>query len=121
MNKLKTMIPNTKSRYIFIRLLLCTVLLTACSQKETDENFTGYLVAKEYTPKRMCHDNTKTLCYASFAPQPVVHINPPPHHHSKQNAEYYFYLANKKEVVKKAVTPKLFYSRKVGTKITIKL
>lgn len=97
-------------------LFILGLSLTLFSCINENEKFTGYLVAKEYTPERMCCDDTKTICYAGYVHVPrVVHQ----HHHSKQEAQYYWYLANKNEVIKKAVTSKLFYSKKVGTKITI--
>ena len=114
------MISKTKLTRNLAKLMLCAVFLTLFSCIDENENFTGYLVAKEYTPERMCCDDTKTICYAGFTPvyRPVV--VPHTHHHSKQEAQYYWYLANKNEVIKKAVTSKLFYSKKVGTKITMK-
>ena len=75
-------------------------------------------MAKEYTPERMCCDGTETICYAGFlyVHVPVVHQ----HHHQKQEADYYWYVADKYEVIKKRVSKETFYSKKLGTKVTMK-
>lgn len=96
-------------------ILLIAFILFGCS----NEKFTGYLVAKEYTPERMCCDGTKTICYAGFL---YVHIpTTHTHRHQKLHADYYWYVANKCQVIKKRVSKETFYSKKLGSKIIIKL
>jgi hypothetical protein len=117
------MLKSTKLTRNLAKLMLCAVFFTLTSC--IDEKITGYLVAKEYTPERMCCDGTETICYAGFTPVsrtvfvPHTHHHTH-HHHSKRSAEYYWFIANKKEVIKKRVSPKLFYSKKLGTKVTMK-
>ena len=102
------------------KLVLCAVFFTLTSCIDESEKITGYLVAKEYTPERMCCDGTKTICYAGFTPVSRPVVVPHTHHHSKISAEYYWFIANKNEVVKKRVSSNLFYSKKLGTKVTMK-
>jgi hypothetical protein len=114
------MITSTKLTRNLAKLMLCAVFFTLTSCIDESEKITGYLVAKEYTPERMCCDDTKTICYAGFTPVSRPVVVPHTHHHSKRSDEYYWFIANKNEVIKKRVSPKLFYSKKLGTKVTMK-
>ena len=114
------MFSNTKPSRNLAKMLLCAVFLGLTSCINESEKITGYLVAKEYTPERMCCDGTKTICYAGFTPVSRPVVVPHTHHHSKISAEYYWFIANKNEVIKKRVSSKLFYSKKLGTKVVMK-
>lgn len=94
------------------------ILFTAC--KDPNEKFTGYLVAKEYTPAHMSNEKSKTVTFSSFAYVPTVPIHPSSSKPRKISEKWVWYIANKREVIQKQVSKKLFYSKKCGDKITIK-
>jgi hypothetical protein len=80
------------------------------------KTFTGYLVAKEYTPQHMSNENERTVSYSVFIPT-VVHNNPPPPH--KVNSSFVWYVANKHQVISKNVDSLRFDTKKCGQLVTV--
>ena len=100
----------------YLLLTFCSFLYISCI--DSNKKFTGYLVCKEYTPERMCCDNTKTMQYAGYipiTPRPVVNT----HKHTRQDAEYYFYIANKDNIKKKKVSKDVFNKNTLGSKLIV--
>ena len=98
-----------------ILILIISLLFFGCIDQ--NQTFTGYLVAKEYTPEHMSNESEKTVSYATIVPY-VTHVNPPPPH--KVDAKWVWYIANKNEIICKAVNKDVFDTKKCGEKITVK-
>jgi hypothetical protein len=97
------------------KLFFVLLLITAASCNQ-EHSFTGYLVAKEYTPEHMCHDNVKTQSFAVVVPH-VVHT--PKHSHSKVEERYVWFVANKHRVREFKVSINRFHTAKCGDKVTM--
>lgn len=93
----------------FISLLVFLAVIAGCN----DGPFTGYLVAKEYTPEHMSTEPSETVSFAIVVPRPVV--TPPRKVHEK----WVWYVANKDGVRSYEVTPCRFHTKKCGDKITM--
>lgn len=106
---------NRKMNGFFAYVLLAVVLSGCCDKSET---FTGYLVAKEFTPEHMSNENVKTISYAGYVPI-VPHITPAPAPH-KVDAEWTWFIANRNEVIQKCVSQEMFDTKKCGDKVTVK-
>ena len=74
-------------------VLFCIV--HSCTQEPRKEPFTGYVVAKEYTPRHMCHTEVTTVVEAGYTP---VHIPVHTHTHHMQEPEFILHVANKDEL-----------------------
>jgi hypothetical protein len=99
----------------FFTYIVLSVSLSSCVDE--NETFTGYLVAKEYTPEHMSNETPKTISYAGviIVPKPV---QPPPPY--KVDAKWVWFIANKDEVITKNVSEKMFHTKKCGDIVTVK-
>ena len=95
---------------VFFSYVLLAVLFSGCV--DDNETFTGYLVAKEYTPEHMSNESAKIISYAAV-------ITPPPTPY-KVNAERVWFIANRNEVIQKSVSQQMFNTKKCGDKVTVK-
>jgi PBP1b-binding outer membrane lipoprotein LpoB len=92
-------------------VVVIVLMLSGCHVKP--KPFIGYLVAKEYTPEHMCHDNVKTHSFAAAVIVPhVVHV--PKHSHQKVEEQFVWYVANKNAVRKFRVSLEMFHTQKCG-------
>ena len=96
--------------------VLAVVIRVSCADGPTD--FTGYIVAKEYTPGHMCHDDVKTVSYA-VVHVPIVH-HTTTHTHTWQPSTFIWFVANKNDIEQFSVDSVLFHSRKCGENVTMK-
>lgn len=103
---------NTKIKGFFAYALIMLILF-GCFNK--DKTFTGYLVAKEYTPEHMNTESQKTISYAILGTHPMPM---PPRY--KIRAKWNWYIANRDEVIQISVSKEMFDTKKCGDKITIK-
>jgi hypothetical protein len=100
------------------RLIIITLLSTLISCVDPNEKFTGYIVAKDYTPEHMSDKSSKTISYSGLIILPhTVYHKPQPR---KIPEKWVFHIANKHETISKCVSEKVFNSKKCGDKITIK-
>jgi hypothetical protein len=97
-----------------INILFLLLLFTSCVDE--NETFTGYLVAKEYTPEHMSDKKVKTYSYSVIVvpPRPA---SPSP---TKVKEKWVWFIANKNMVLERRVTKQLFNTKKCGDKVTIK-
>ena len=104
---------------VLFTLFACVTLLS-CS--EENKAFTGYIVAKEYTPEHMSNERAQTKSYSiTSTPRVVVvpHVPARPAPPSKIRARYVWYVANKERVVSVEVTAQMFNVKKCGELVTV--
>ena len=102
-----------------LALAVASVFLAAGLSGCVDESetFTGYIVAKEYTPEHMSNESAKTISYAAVIITPRVPPRTPPH---KVDAKWVWFIANKNRVIQKRVSQQMFDTKKCGDKVTVK-
>lgn len=110
-------------RFIFwVPLAIFITLLSIMAYCESHSNkyMTGYIVAKEYTPEHMSNESEKVTSYASllYVPIHVPHASSHPH---KVAESYVWYVANKNKTRRFRVSKGLFFSKKCGSKVVMKL
>jgi len=71
------------------------LIVYSCNDEPRKEPFSGYVVAKEYTPRHMCHTEVTTVVEAGYTP---VHIPVNTHIHHMQEPEFILHVANKDEL-----------------------
>lgn len=105
---------NIKHKLYFANIFLLA-LFSGCNSE--NEKFTGYLVAKEYTPEHMSNETPEKVIYASVIVPRIVtpHVSKP----HKVDAKYVWYIANKDIILSREVSYQMFNTRKCGDKITI--
>lgn len=97
-------------------IIALSVVLLGCVDK--NEQFTGYLVCKEYTPSHMSNESVNSIEYSYVPIHPITTHHPPPKPHRVEE-KYTWYVANKHRVIERQVTKELFNSKKCGEKVTI--
>lgn len=97
-----------------IRILILGLFLFGCRP----DNYSGYIVCKEYTPEHECHSKVEVVREAAFIPPPRV-VVAPPHHHKTQKAEYKIYIANRDFVRNINVSEATYMKFKVTDKVKI--
>ena len=98
----------------FIAVLILPFLLCGCCDEK--EIFTGFIVAKEYTPEHMSDQGVQTMSYAISVPVIVSHP-PAPH---KVYAEWVWFVANRDCTIRRSVSREMFNTKKCGEKVTVK-
>jgi hypothetical protein len=101
----------------FFAYVLLAVVLSGCVDK--NETFTGYIVAKEYTPEHMSNESEETISYAGFVPVIPHHVTRPPAPR-KVDAKWIWFIANRCGVIQKCVSQQMFDTKKCGDKVTVK-
>lgn len=72
------------------------LIVHSCNDEPRKEPFRGYVVAKEYTPRHMCHDEVTTVVEAGvYVP---VHVPVNTHTHHEEGPEFILHVANKDEL-----------------------
>ncbi len=111
---MKNKFSINRLKLAFASLFLAVVLSGCVDENET---FTGYLVAKEYTPEHMSNKSEKTISYAIVIVPTRVAPPPAPH---KVDAKWVWFIANRNEVIQKYVSQEMFDTKKCGDKVTVK-
>ena len=104
---------------IAVICLILIVVILGVYTSNPDKEFTGHIVAREYTPGHMCHSESK-IYSLSFVHVPHTSTRTT-HHHKWEKSKFIWFVANKNEVRNFYVDSLLFYTRKCGEKVTMKL
>jgi hypothetical protein len=97
----------------FISVILLPLFLYGCCDEK--EIFTGFIVAKEYTPEHMSNQGSYPVSYAVVVP--IIAHPPAPH---KVYAEWVWFVANRDCVIRRCVSKEMFNTKKCGEKVTVK-
>jgi hypothetical protein len=105
-----------KRNIIKIASILALVFISF-SCKNKDEKFTGYIVAKTYINEHYDNQEPKITNYAWVIIMPVnVHSETKAKLISEQ---WIWHIANKDKIIRKSVTKRLFFTKKLGDKVTV--
>jgi hypothetical protein len=94
---------------------LAIVMLCSCQQ-----DFTGYVVFKEYVPLHMDDQEPKTVQQATFIPAPIIVAHPIQHTPELIKSKWFVYVANKDAVRQFEVDSVRYLKIKICDKITFK-
>jgi len=108
-------VTTTSKTLLLVSTLLSVVFLSCVDPKE---KFTGYIVAKIFTPEHMSNESARCVVYAAVFVPPMVHHTPPPKPHKIENS-WSIFIANKDMILEKKVSKSFFDSKKCGEKITM--
>lgn len=79
-----------------LTLILISFLFLSC--KHSNNQFTGYVVHKEYLEGHMCHSEFKEIQQADLSIVIVPRTHVATHSHSWQESQFNIYVANKNYV-----------------------
>lgn len=107
-----------KEIIVFLVIVVILFRLLPEPDPKREASFTGYIVAKEYTPAHRSNEVPKTVSYAVTPIVPRIVTAPPPNFVANR---WTWYVANKYEVKKFNVDSVMFFSCGCGDKVRITL